>query len=170
MQNPPGRNLLHVQSPASINGLRADQSVDRIELQTDRVGLHRPVRIPPPFFSFCISLAENHTHPVIWANTAHLSLSHNLTTSTNNQLNKPRYLIHAPYGGAAARNGTWLALVEAQRAGRIRSIGVSNYGLHHLDELEAYIKDLEDRYGKGQGGQISVGQWYVMLFFQKKSP
>lgn len=70
-----------------------------------------------------------------------------------------RYLIHAPYGGKEARRGTWLALLEAQQAGRIRSIGVSNYGLHHLDELESYIHELEAQHGKGKGGEISVGQW-----------
>lgn len=31
--------------------------------------------------------------------------------------------------------------------------------MHHLDELESYIKELEGQYGKGQGGEISVGQW-----------
>ncbi len=36
---------------------------------------------------------------------------------------------------------------------------MSNYGVHHLDELEAYIKDLEAEHGKGKGGGISVGQW-----------
>lgn len=61
-------------------------------------------------------------------------------------------LIHAPYGGKEARNGTWKALVEAQNAGRIRSIGVSNYGVHHLNELKEYINS-------GIGGTISVGQW-----------
>lgn len=70
-----------------------------------------------------------------------------------------RYLIHAPYGGKEARRGTWRALVEAQQAGQIRSIGVSNYGVHHLDELESYIKELESQNGKGKGGEISVGQW-----------
>ncbi|KAL9125956.1 MAG: hypothetical protein Q9217_004916 [Psora testacea] len=69
------------------------------------------------------------------------------------------YLIHSPYGGKSARNGTWLALVEAQRAGKIRSLGVSNYGVHHLNELEAYIKGLETKHGEGKGGEISVGQW-----------
>ncbi|KAL8782631.1 MAG: hypothetical protein Q9213_005218 [Squamulea squamosa] len=69
------------------------------------------------------------------------------------------YLIHAPYGGKSARNGTWRALLEAQQAGRIRSIGVSNYGVHHLKELESYIKELESQNGKGKGGEISVGQW-----------
>ncbi|KAI4107235.1 MAG: hypothetical protein LQ339_002633 [Xanthoria mediterranea] len=69
------------------------------------------------------------------------------------------YLIHAPYGGKEARRGTWLALLEAQQAGRIRSIGVSNYGVHHLDELESYIQELEAQHGKGKGGEISVGQW-----------
>ncbi|KAL6714122.1 hypothetical protein ACLMJK_008616 [Lecanora helva] len=69
------------------------------------------------------------------------------------------YLIHAPYGGPAARLGTWLALLEAQRTGRIRSIGVSNYGVHHLNELQSYIHSLEAQHGKGAGGEISVGQW-----------
>lgn len=36
---------------------------------------------------------------------------------------------------------------------------MSNYGVHHLDELEAYIKELEGQNGKGKGGEISVGQW-----------
>ena len=49
--------------------------------------------------------------------------------------------------------------MEAQQAGQIRSLGVSNYGVHHLEELESYIKDLEEKNGKGKGGEISVGQW-----------
>lgn len=49
--------------------------------------------------------------------------------------------------------------MEAQHAGQIRSLGVSNYGVHHLDELESYIKELEEKDGKGKGGEISVGQW-----------
>ena len=61
------------------------------------------------------------------------------------------YLIHAPYGGAEARKGTWRALAEAQKAGTIRSLGVSNYGVHHLDELESHMKEL--------GGTLDVGQW-----------
>lgn len=72
-----------------------------------------------------------------------------------------RYLIHAPYGGKEARNGSWRALVEAQQEGKIRSIGVSNYGVHHLDELDAYISELEAQHGKGKGGAISVGQWEI---------
>ena len=63
------------------------------------------------------------------------------------------FLIHAPYGGKQAREGTWQALVEAQQAGRIRSIGVSNYGVHHLDELKQYIEN------SSVGGKIDVGQW-----------
>jgi diketogulonate reductase-like aldo/keto reductase len=61
-------------------------------------------------------------------------------------------LIHAPYGGKEARLGSWRALVEAQKAGKTRSIGVSNYGIHHLEELEEYIQS-------GGGGEISVGQY-----------
>lgn len=69
-------------------------------------------------------------------------------------------LIHAPYGGASGRKGAWKALVEAVERGTVRSIGVSNYGVHHLEELEQYIKELEiERGGPGRGGVLSVGQW-----------
>ncbi|KAK8050595.1 hypothetical protein PG994_012325 [Apiospora phragmitis] len=78
-------------------------------------------------------------------------------------------LIHAPYGGPEARKGAWRALVEAVDAGKVRSIGVSNYGVHHLDELEAYTRELAAERGggggdaatSGAGGIISVGQWEV---------
>jgi len=69
-------------------------------------------------------------------------------------------LIHAPYGGREARKGAWKALVEAHDEGKIRSLGISNYGVHHLDEMEEYIKELEKE-GKGKGGVISVGQWEI---------
>lgn len=61
-------------------------------------------------------------------------------------------LIHAPYGGKEKRLGTWRALVEAQKAGKIRSLGVSNYAVQHLEELEEYIQS-------GGGGEIAVGQY-----------
>ncbi|KAI5303623.1 Translation factor pelota, partial [Ascosphaera pollenicola] len=60
-------------------------------------------------------------------------------------------LIHAPYGGRESREGTWRALVEAQKSGLVRSIGVSNYGVDHLNEWEEYKKRL--------GGDIDVGQY-----------
>lgn len=50
------------------------------------------------------------------------------------------YLLHAPYGGREGRLGAWKALVEAVEEGKVKSIGVSNYGVHHLDELEQWQK------------------------------
>lgn len=52
-------------------------------------------------------------------------------------------------------------MAEAVEAGKVRSIGVSNFGVHHLNELEAFIKELEAEKGPGKGGVISVGQWEV---------
>ncbi|KAL4995662.1 NADP-dependent oxidoreductase domain-containing protein [Aspergillus recurvatus] len=66
-------------------------------------------------------------------------------------------LLHAPYGGREARLGSWKALVEAQNAGKTKSIGVSNYGIHHLDELEAYIHSSGD--DDVEGSKIDVGQY-----------
>ena len=63
-----------------------------------------------------------------------------------------RILLHAPFGGKEGRLGAWRALVEAQKSGKVRSIGVSNFGIHHLQELEEYIKS-------GGGGRIEVGQY-----------
>ncbi|KAF2822474.1 Aldo/keto reductase [Ophiobolus disseminans] len=68
------------------------------------------------------------------------------------------YLLHSPYGGKTNRIGAWKALVEGVEAGKIRSIGVSNYGVHHLDELEAWIKQTEATEGKGKGGILSINQ------------
>ncbi|KAI5199224.1 Aldo/keto reductase [Aureobasidium subglaciale] len=68
------------------------------------------------------------------------------------------YLLHAPYGGKENRLGAWKALVEAVEAGKVRSIGVSNYGVHHLEELEERIQQIEKREGKGKGGVLSVNQ------------
>jgi diketogulonate reductase-like aldo/keto reductase len=68
------------------------------------------------------------------------------------------YLLHSPYGGKENRIGAWKALVEGVAAGKIRSIGVSNYGVHHLDELEAYITQTDEKEGKGKGGVISINQ------------
>lgn len=68
------------------------------------------------------------------------------------------YLLHSPYGGKENRIGAWKALVEGVEAGKIRSIGVSNYGVHHLEELETYIKSTDESEGKGKGGVLSVNQ------------
>ncbi|KAI8932463.1 hypothetical protein NX059_010648 [Plenodomus lindquistii] len=68
------------------------------------------------------------------------------------------YLLHSPYGGKENRIGAWKALVEGVEAGKIRSIGVSNYGVHHLNELEAWIKETEQKEGQGKGGVVSINQ------------
>ncbi|KAI9306230.1 2,5-didehydrogluconate reductase [Cunninghamella echinulata] len=45
------------------------------------------------------------------------------------------YLIHSPLPGKELRLASWKALEELKEAGKIKSIGVSNYGVHHLKEL-----------------------------------
>ncbi|KAJ7178340.1 NADP-dependent oxidoreductase domain-containing protein [Mycena crocata] len=47
------------------------------------------------------------------------------------------FLIHDPHSGTKRRLETYRALLEAKAAGKIRSVGVSNYGVHHLEELKA---------------------------------
>ncbi|KAK0939644.1 hypothetical protein LTR29_008771 [Friedmanniomyces endolithicus] len=64
------------------------------------------------------------------------------------------YLLHAPYGGKEGRLGAWRALVEAVDEGKVRSIGVSNYGVHHLEELDEWQK----KQPKEKAGVLSVNQ------------
>lgn len=45
------------------------------------------------------------------------------------------YLIHAPYGNKESRLGQWKAIEEAVISNQIRAAGVSNYGIHHIQEL-----------------------------------
>jgi len=46
------------------------------------------------------------------------------------------YLIHTPAGGKLIE--TWDALLELQRLGLARSVGVSNFGVKHLEALAAH--------------------------------
>jgi len=45
------------------------------------------------------------------------------------------YLIHSPNPGRKKRKESWEALQQLVAEGKAKSIGVSNYGIHHLEEL-----------------------------------
>jgi len=45
------------------------------------------------------------------------------------------YLIHDPMSGKKKRLEAYKALLDAQRAGKVRSVGVSNYAVKHLEEI-----------------------------------
>ena len=48
------------------------------------------------------------------------------------------YLVHAPPEDIEARAEVWRGMEECLARGWTRSIGVSNYGAHHLDDMRAY--------------------------------
>ena len=48
------------------------------------------------------------------------------------------YLVHAPPEDREARAPVWKAMEDCLEKGWVRSIGVSNYGRHHLQEMESY--------------------------------
>ncbi|CAO3600794.1 unnamed protein product [Absidia cylindrospora] len=50
------------------------------------------------------------------------------------------YLIHSPLPGKERRLASWKALEELHRAGKAKHIGVSNYGVKHLEELMAHCE------------------------------
>ena len=62
------------------------------------------------------------------------------------------YLIHAPYGGPE-RLSQWRALIELQRTGKARAIGVSNFNISHLEEIRAANLQTPD------ANQIELHPW-----------
>ena len=48
------------------------------------------------------------------------------------------FLIHSPNAGSKARKEMWLALEKILQEGKARSIGVSNFGVGHINELKSY--------------------------------
>lgn len=61
------------------------------------------------------------------------------------------YLLHQPYGDVA---GAWRALEEAQKAGKIRSIGVSNFSPAQMENLLLMAKV------KPAVNQIEISPWF----------
>lgn len=45
------------------------------------------------------------------------------------------YLLHSAIGGPEKRRECWRAVCDAKKVGKVRSIGVSNYGVAHLQEM-----------------------------------
>ena len=61
------------------------------------------------------------------------------------------YLLHAPQGGHCAE--AYRALLEAKKQGKIRSLGVSNFGVAHLEALAKLGLD------KPSVNQIELHPW-----------
>jgi diketogulonate reductase-like aldo/keto reductase len=63
------------------------------------------------------------------------------------------YLVHAPPKELAARAPVWTGMEECLSKGWTRSIGVSNYGAHHLDAMVSYASLMPSV------NQIEISPW-----------
>ena len=50
------------------------------------------------------------------------------------------FLIHSASSGKEKRKEMWLALERLLEGGKTKSIGVSNYGVGHIEEMKEYAK------------------------------
>ena len=50
------------------------------------------------------------------------------------------FLIHSPHSGQTGRRLLWEALEKVKGMGKINDIGVSNFGIHHIEELKEFAK------------------------------
>ena len=50
------------------------------------------------------------------------------------------FLIHTASGGSAARKEMWQALEKLESEGRAKAIGVSNFGVGHIEEMKEYAR------------------------------
>ncbi|CAO1618124.1 unnamed protein product [Jaminaea pallidilutea] len=69
------------------------------------------------------------------------------------------FLIHSPNPGTKRRLETYKALIQAKKDGKVKSIGVSNYGVKHIEELLEAFPDHPP----------SLNQIELSPFFQRKA-
>ncbi|KAI9884091.1 MAG: hypothetical protein M1823_004121 [Watsoniomyces obsoletus] len=50
------------------------------------------------------------------------------------------FLIHSPSSGPEGRKEMWLALEKLLKEGKTKSIGVSNFGVGHIEEMKTYAE------------------------------
>jgi len=63
------------------------------------------------------------------------------------------YLVHAPPEDITAREPVWKAMEQCLERGWVRSIGVSNYGNHHLEDMLNYARIMPSV------NQIEINPW-----------
>lgn len=51
------------------------------------------------------------------------------------------FLVHSPNRGREARENMWGAIERAKKEGYLRSIGTSNFGKPHIEEMKKYTDD-----------------------------
>lgn len=71
------------------------------------------------------------------------------------------YLVHAPPEDISARADVWRAMEECMKIGLTRSIGVSNYGVSHLEAMRDYATILP------AVNQIEIHPWLQRLELRK---
>ena len=64
------------------------------------------------------------------------------------------FLIHSPNAGPKARKEMWLALEKLYDEGKAKAIGVSNFGIGHIEEMKGYA-----RYWPPCVDQIELHPW-----------
>ncbi|KAI9714388.1 MAG: hypothetical protein M1820_000349 [Bogoriella megaspora] len=79
---------------------------------------------------YTTKLASNSSY-----NTARQSIQQSLKRSGLGHIDL--FLLHSPYGGKKARLDSWRAVEDAIESGEIKTGGVSNFGIKHLEELLA---------------------------------
>ncbi|GAA6023661.1 hypothetical protein JCM8202_005988 [Rhodotorula sphaerocarpa] len=87
--------------------------------------------VPRSEIHFTTKLMHNRTDPG-WAEQ---SVDRSLQKSGLDYIDL--YLIHDPNGGPDVRAAMWEGCCRAKDAGKVRSIGVSNFGVKHLEDLLA---------------------------------
>jgi diketogulonate reductase-like aldo/keto reductase len=55
------------------------------------------------------------------------------------------YLIHGPEGGRQMRIESWEACLWAKQEGLVKTVGISTFGVRHMQELKEWIKASPER-------------------------
>lgn len=78
------------------------------------------------------------------------------------------FLIHSPNAGQGPRKIMWQALELAKEHNKVRDIGVSNYGIQHIEEIKSIGKTWPPAVNQIEVGTVSIpphnpqGSMYIL--------
>lgn len=79
------------------------------------------------------------------------------------------YLLHSAIGGPEIRKECWRAVCDAKRQGKVKSIGVSNFGVKHIQEMleqGVELPVLNQVRSFSKTGLASSGGWLIATCFR----
>jgi diketogulonate reductase-like aldo/keto reductase len=80
------------------------------------------------------------------------------------------YLAHSAIGGPKLRESSWRAMEKRRDEGKLKSIGVSNWGVKHIEEIVRLVEDEGKPEIKTLPALNQLGERRLTVYLRNASP